>query len=406
MTEEKKESKSAKFNKVSEKLRIFVAFSFLFVSLVVAILGGALDSSILYQDGADYIAKTVDSDLVEGDYLSLVLESSDESEYPMPTSYNEFVATYGTFKERKAYYASTVNADKKHAITLNEIPNCPNLSVLYANVHSNKEYNGHYKQEYYPTELMFEGNHDRTGATSFLYVSQSQADIILKGRGVVAGEEGYTEEQYESLLGTHTTIAFDGEELIYNIGNVYLEQNYYYEALTSVMGNFICSHVRFPNGFEKQSLYFLNDYEFQNEYYMKRINEVFSSEHYSARVNLNNVTGDIDQSRATSFFYNHTYDDGKTAGHIVLIVLACLSALISLFLCWRWLIAPKAINILIMVPFALSPYLILKLIYLISGNTYIFSPSGLLTMSILLMIYLALYAFLSVWKWKGFRKKR
>lgn len=399
-TEANKTSKLAWLNKVPKKWRTVIAFSFISLSLIVGVLAGGLDNGIINQISADYIAKVVSGGAVQDNLLSLIVESNDEETYQMPDSHDEFLRTYARFQERRPYYTSVYNADKEHTITVTEIPDCPNLSVLYARSFSTVSYNEHYKHEYFPTELMFEGEHDSKGAYSFCYISQSQANSLLKTRGhTEQAEGGYLEDEYQSLIGTFTTMKLDGTDYSFCIANIYLEENYYHEGLKLAMGDYIVAQDLLPDGFERQAIYFLNDYAIQNQFLIEHYNNTYSRSGYSMRLNTRNVVGEIDESQVTAFFYERPVGrEWATVIMILLIVFASLLALLSIVLCSYWGINKKAINLLIMAPFAFTPYLIFKLIFAISRNIYLYSTVGMATEAIILFAYLLLYAISCVWK--------
>lgn len=380
-------------SKVPERFRNVFAFSFLTLGLVIGILAGGLSSSMFYETCSNYVANIVNSDAVNGDYLSLIAESDDEENHPLIASYSEFLATYGIFSESIATYASTINADKQHMIVAKEISESTNLSVLYANAFSNIEYNGHWKHEYYPIELMYKGDHARGDAYAFCYLSQSQADVLLTARGYEKGEDGnFSDEDYSSLIATQTVFVFDGTEYTFHIGNIYYETNYYYEALNSVMGDFVMCWTRSPSGFEKQGLYFMDRYQFHNEYYMKHINESYNLDNYRFRVNNNNVAGSFDENAVLSFYNEKQSDNGfKTSTMWMLFVLGGCFASVSLILIKHWLIMKKVKNILILMPFSLCPYLFFKLIFVLTQNVYLFSTAGMVFNSLVLVAFFVIY---------------
>lgn len=387
-----KESKIKKaIMKVPAKLRSVLAFSLLTISLVTVILSGGLNSTMFYEVRSEYISQAIRSDSVKGDHLSFIVESKDEEEHPMKTSSTEFRNTSGTFGDDGTYYASTVNADKTHSIHFKEIDDEANISVLYANVNSNSVYGDHYKHEYYPIELMFRGNHNSYGYYSFCYISQSQADKLLEVRGETKGEGGtYTSEQYESLIATGTTIELDGTEYSYYISNIYYQTDYYYEALSSTMGEFIMSYLNYPDSFKKQAVYFMNANSFENRYFMEYINEQYSRDHYEVRLNTYNVIDpSVDVAYANSFFNDSPSNTVlKTIILSLLVLFAILLDVISIWLIWQWDIFGKKLNLLILIPFAISPYFLFKYLSLGLGNIYLFSSSGSIFNALFLLGYL------------------
>ncbi len=390
-----------KFLEVPEKFRGIFSFAFLFASLMMAIPSGGLTSSAVTEASADYVASLVDSDYVDGDYISLIVESKDQAEYPLPTSIYEFYSLYNLFRLNysPASYASTVNANKSHTIVAEEFNNNSNLSFLYTEYssNSNSEYNGHWKHHYYPLELMFEGTHTFQDSQGFCYVSQSQADILLSDQGFEKMDGEYSQDAYESLIGTNLHITIDETQYVYTIGDVYYETDYFYEALNQTMGEFLLVYYgSVPSELNFQSLYFLNAYTFRNNYSMDHILSNFIKDEYDAYVNDYNLDiENIDTDRILSFYYNdYSSQTGRTIAFVFIIILSILCFLVSFILCDFYQLQNKYINILWLVVFAFAPYLIFKVIYLLSGNLYIFSSTGTIINLVFLLIYLFFYLFL------------
>lgn len=328
---------------------------------------------------AEYASNIVNDHTKSKEYASLIVESKDSNKYqPLPTEI-EFHNLFGVFGENKANYVGAVNADKRHSIFFKDILEDVNLSFIYIQNagFNNVEYNGAWKHEYYPLQLMFKGKHFFEDAFSFLYISQSQADLFLNKLGLEKNESNY-----ESLIGTKIVILFDNIEYVWAIANIYLETNYFYDAIYDVMGNFVFGYNKYPNGINKQALYFLREHNFQNKYYFTYVKSQYPMENYSYKIGTYNIFDNFEVNNDLLIkapFVNNTVSCLLFAFSIIGIVLSCVFMYLVRY-------PKKIINIFPLLAGLLVPYLIFYLIYFIKHNIFVFSYLSLSFYIILVLL--------------------
>lgn len=373
-----------KISKYSFSKRLCLVLIVCFMSLCGIFCSPSFLSATTTESSAAYISEVIkDSEI---DYLPLLIEQEDDK-HKVPNSYNEFHALYGAFKESNITYVGSVNGDKGKNISVSSLNTFQNLSFVYAEYFSNIEYNGHYKHQYYPLELMFHGYHstNETVAFSFCYISQSQADELIEsnyfGDGVI--------ENYEQLLNRLIYIDFDGTEYPYMISNIYLEINYFYEGLKDAFGGFLIGNNRYPEGFGLQSCYFLRDYTFQNMFYMNRAKNIFGNSHYTVKIGNGLLDKTINTKRALAFFNQPNYIYIFDVFSIILLLsfVGVFSISFSVFLKQIYL-KKRIFCLLLIIPFIVS-FLLFFCLFLIFKNIIVFSFTSCLTFSILFFLCLA-----------------
>ena len=383
-------------NKRANLLSVLVL---IFVSLLIIFPIGALHSSSVVENTSEYLADVAENHTTNGKYAAMMVEPNDETDKKINNPYYEFHYLYGIFREGLATYAGSVNADKNHSIKLKEIDDDINFSFL--NVDSGfgvKEYyvdddgNMIYKQEFYPLELMFYSNHPiLPGSFSFFYISQRRADSILEKRGLPHS----TREDYSKLLNTLTTVEFDGVQYQYTIDNIYLEQNYFYEALNEVMGEFFLGGHRYPNSIKRQGIFFLRNYAYQNKYYIQYSTGLYPLKDFDYQI--------LDHN----FKENFTIDDSKLvyASKINLDVLVVFLIIFAITL----LIAAAALILFGRFEFSILnhiciacavfvPYLLFWIIYAITKSTIIFSNFSTTYEMWCVVAFIAIYLIIMLFK--------
>lgn len=393
--------KIAKFSKI-----IIPALSFLALSLVF--VGGSFSPNTHLEKVASYAAEVTRNNTINKQFCCLTAET--RSGGSLPDSETEFRNLYGSFAQRKISFASVLNPDKEHSITIaNDLT--PNLSALYvgpvgSTVYKDSDNNEHIKHYIYPIELMFEDDKDyekKASSKYYAYISQSQADAILDNYYHEKRDDGehYSLESYKKLLlETNIPFSVDGVSFNFSILNIYYETNYYYSGLTDVVGDFIMISYSFPNNLvkERKNLYFLNDNSYQNEYYMKYIREVYNSEDYIIKINHYNLVDSIDDEYLLSFFTLKGAFDAEWLTVIMfsisgLILIACLGLTF-----YAKTIAREANCLLyiLSVSFSLLPYLLFKLIFTLTNNVQFLSEISAKTNSAFVIIYISLTILIAI----------
>lgn len=391
----------------NKKTNLLLTAIFIFCSILFMFPVGAISPSTTIENTADYLSEVTEKHTVNGTYTALMIEPNDTTDKKINNPYNEFHYLYGIFRERIATYIGSVNAEKTHSIHITEIEEDINFSFL--NVDSGfgvKEYykdedgNQVYKTEYYPLELMFYSNHPYIpGSFSFLYLSQSKADILLDKQGLE-----HTRENYQSLLNSLITLEIDGSEYKFAIDNIYYERNYFYNAIDEVMGEFLLAGAKYPAGLKRQGLFFLRNYSYQNKFYIEYATSLYSEKDFTYNILSRNFKDGFEIDNSSIILFPNTPAAISVILLIVLISFLVVAALLIVFGStkldiWTHLIVAEGL---------LIPYLIFWIIYLFTKNVFLFSlfSTTAVTWSILVFaIFYIVVAFIKSSKNKKQKKE-
>lgn len=371
-------------NKISQLFILLTTF----VSLSLTFVSGYFSSEALFEDNSVYISEIVDKCVPTKDLMAVSLESSGSGS--LPNSETEFLNLYGVFRQEKITFASGYNLTKENSITIDELEDSVNYSVGYLGptVTSN-EYKGHYKDVTYPVEFMFPCKRYDEVSMQTAIIGQHQADLLLEKRHREKGSGGYTLEDYFSLIASIMNITIEGKSYPFVIQDVFYDSTYYVTGISNTVGDFFFTSYYFPNVVKKQNAYFMCNYSYENAFFMKYINSVYTEkDNYSIKCVKNKTTREFDEERALNFYYNEIPKDVfvKT----ILIVLSSLLLFIALSLIF---VSIKKYSVLILIShsaFAFLPFMIFKIIYMVSGNVRIFSEFGAGLNSIFLLIFIVL----------------
>lgn len=384
------------FHKQKTK-QILMACVFLFSTFLLLIPAGALHDTTPIYDSARYMSEFIKSSK-NINYIGIIAEQVDE-EHKMNSTVSEYRELYGTFGNRKINYAGTVNANKEAEVYLSEIDDCSNLSFLYVTVgYQSKTYEDHFMHETYPIELMFEGYTNRMGSDySFIYLSQSQADaLILKNKGIE--KDDITLSDYEALIKTSTIIRINGVDYSYTIGNIYLETNYFYEALHECMGDFLMGYNFYPEGLQKQAMFFMNTYEFQNKTHLQYSLKQYNQAYYSYKIAKENISDNFDENKALTFL---KIDNVKAFFSYFLLITSVFGFLASCYFIYRAKLLKQKANYIYFVGSPMIAYLLFYLIFKCCNSIYFFSPfstEAMLYLMIVLVVLSLISSFIDFWK--------
>lgn len=351
----------------NKKVNLITILSLIFLSLFILFPAGALHSSSQVERTSEYLADVAANHTTSGKYAAMVVEPNDETEKQVNNAYTEFLLLYGLFREGLATYATVRNADKSHSVLLKEIEDGANYSFLNIdNGYGTVPYKDHYKHEWYPLEVMFYSDHKGVpGAVSFVFISQSKANLLLDKQG-----REHTEENYKSLLHSVITLDMDGKDYKFYIDNIYLENNYFYEALHEVMGDFFLGGTFYPKTFKRQAMFFLRDYAYQNKYYINHATSLYSENDFNYFILNRNFKDDFRINENNVVYF------GNANGNVACILLTILSVL---FLSGAILLIALGVyefsvkNTLIVTLSTLLPYAVFWITYLVCKNVLFFS---------------------------------
>lgn len=361
-----------------------VSFSFCFIS-------GSINPSVRVEQSAEYVANVAKTHTKNGQYAALLVEPNKKTDKKLIDTGIELYSLYGIFRENIASFVSTVNADHLYDVRFKDIDS-NNLSYVYVTSGFNSvPYHGHYKHEYYPLELMFNREKDpeswdHKSFSHLLYISQTQADRFLDNDGLE-----HTTENYQSLLKKRIFLTTDGVEREWQIEDIYLQQNYFYDAVTECAGEFVFawSPEAFLQGPKKQSLYFLSSYAFRNSFYFNYATSLYPQSDFDYKISNFNFIDDyqIDSSRLV-----FSVDNQSSIGSSFVLAVGILFLILDLALVYFALPEIKWWHHLLFAASAVTPYLFFKLLYLIANNTALFSSFATTSNMIIMLCAVFIYA--------------
>ena len=380
-----------KRNHTDKKILLTLLSSFLFVvSFSLCFISGSVNPALKTEETAEYVANIAKNHTKNGMYAALLVEPNDNTEKKLIDTGTELYSLYGVFRENIASFASTVNADHVYDVRFKDIET-NNLSYVYVTSGFNTvSYHGHYKHEYYPLELMFmrDKDHEVWGQSNFnslLYISQTQADKLLDSKGME-----HNEENYKSLLKTRIFLTTNGIEKEWQIEDIYLEQNYFYDAVSECAGEFVFawSSDAFLQGPKKQSMYFLSSYAFRNSFYFDYATTLYPQSDFVYKINEYNLINNfkIDDSRL--IFSNDSKD---SVGSSLILVLGIVLVLSDFVVIYLFITDLKWWHHFLFGSSAIVPYLIFKIVFLISGNPLLFSTFSTKVNLIMLLCSILVY---------------
>lgn len=388
------------FNNIvnSKSVLLMVLTPFLFmVSFSLCFVSGSINPNVKVEQTAEYVANVAKTHTKNGKYAALLVEPNDKTDKKLIDTGTELYSLYGIFRENIASFVSTVNADHTYDIKFKDIET-ENLSYVYVTSGFNTvPYHDHFKHEYYPLELMFnrEKDPETWGHPSFgslLYISQTQADKYLDLKGLE-----HTSDNYKTLLKTRVVLMTNGVEKEWQIEDIYLEQNYFYEAVTECAGEFVFafSSDAFLQGPKKQSLYFLSSYSFRNSFYFNYATSLYPQSDFDYKISNFNFIDDytIDSSQ---LIYSVSSQDAVGSAFVL-----CLGIIIDIACLFLIYFMPKKIKWWHHIVFGASmiaPYLVFKLLYILTNNIVLFSSFSTTANMIILLFTLLAYAFIVIFK--------
>ena len=384
------------------KNRIFV-FVLIFISLFSIFPIGSMRSNTLIEESSEYIALVAKNHTKNGKYLGLMVEPKDSSDKRINNPYFEFLSLYGIYREKMATFIGSLNADKSHSIRLKEIDKDINFSFLNVETgfgveeyYKDSQNNIIYKQEFYPLELMFYTKNPMVpDMFSFMYISQSNANDLLDKKGLA-----HTRENYETLLNTLVTLEIDGADYKYAISDIYLEHNYFYEALNEVLGNFLLGGPKYPDGMKRQALYFLNSYSYQNFFFINYALNLYSVNEFDYKL----LTLNLEKGYCLDF--KKIVFDRESGSKIMPILFLVISLIV---LCGAFLLIYfgtyefRFLNNLFFCADLFLPYIFFLILYSITKSVIFFSYFS--AVSSMIIIFCAILAYIVIFLLKKYRKQ-
>ncbi len=374
------------FNKLSISILI-ISVVFLSSSFVAGMF--ATKGSI--EETSHYITKVVETKVPTKDLLAITIER-ESSSGSLPDSYQQFRQLYGAFRQTRITFTSGYNLTQEEKISIDEIDisNDKLAAIFLGPVFKSVEYNGHYKHELYPVELMFplEPYNPSDPVYQKIFISTRQAYALLEARHIPkeAGDD-YSKEQYETLMDSILPITVNG--LLYDctIKNIYYPDTYYVEGIYHTIGECIFTSYQFPGNLTTQNSYFMSKYDYENRFFMEYINNLYNKTDYRAKCVKQNLSSMPDENQILNFFY----DRGRNgqALEIVFIIFSVGLLFVEIFLVYNETRKYFVEFLSLQIAISFVPYLLFLLLYSITGNILLFSEFGLKFNAFLMAVYIA-----------------
>lgn len=358
-----------------------ICISFSFLSSIFLLTAGATNNSTLGYKCASYYANIV---LGDENINNVALTVEQNSKNLMPDTATELRSLYGAFGNRETNYAGTINAEKKKQITFVDYPFEANISFVYiqsgVQVSKSKVDKNHFRAEFYPLDLMFDYYaNDPYNFFSFLYLSTGQARFIIDyihpglfdkdiPLDKLSNDPLFINVCKDELIGKGLNLRFDGIDKCYQVTNIFYEEYYFYNTVYEAIGDFMVGYNQYPEGFSKQATYFLNEYEYQNEFYLNYVKEKYKASDYLFSPHNIKYSGVIESDSLNSFLNNK-----NNVVSILFVLISVFCILSSLYIFFRFRLFKITVCFYFTFSFLL-PYFVGSIIRLISKNIYIFSP--------------------------------
>lgn len=290
---------------------------------MLVFIGGIFSANTQIEKVASYATEVVNTATEKKNLCAITVQATDESK-ALADNETEFHNLYGVFRQEKITFATAINPDGEYDISITGISN--NLSLLYVGPVGTKECDHgemRYRHFVYPIQMMFDDGRYYELNNYIIYISKTHATKILESKGVEKQEDGtYTFDDYQSLVASTINMTFNETEYDFIVQNIYYEEDYYYQGLFDVMGDFGIVSYYLPEGLsnKRKNMYFMSDYTYQNKYFMDYINTVYSSKKYLVQVNEHNLTKEINIDRLLSFYYGGSVTRTQWLAIIIFII--------------------------------------------------------------------------------------
>lgn len=389
------------FTDLKNLKKCILCFVLTFVSACVLLISGTKSSSFNTYKSASYYADIVQNDKSINNIGLVVKQKNKDS--VMPDTATELRSLYGAFGNRKSNYAGTINAEKKHSITFEEYGITENLSFVYVqtgvNVNKSKSNASHYRMEFYPLDLMFKYYaNSPTKHFSFMYISTIQARAIIDSKfpgmfensiptNELANNPEFIKKCKEEILGKGLQMNFDGTVKNFQVTNIFYAEDYFYNTVYRTIGDFAVGYNQYPDGFAKEATYFLNEYEYQNNFYLKYLKERYNDGNYDFGLVSKGYKSEFNYSKGFSFL-----EKQNNFLFIPLLIVSAFLMLTSLIFMFRFNLFNLTYSIYSLLSF-LAPHLFGFLLFLTTKNLALFSPFYSVASLICIILFSLIYLF-------------
>lgn len=398
--------------------KTMIASAVLLLSFLLIFPAGAMSSQTVSEVCANYyvdIAKNHTNDIGDKKLSGLIVEPRDGMNTKMRQDTDKAITDlWGVFKGENASFAPVINANHENNILFSdEHFSSENISLVYSNIgQSSEPYHINrdtgvpidYKFQSSPIALMFSSSNSGMQDKLHIYISQSQAE-----RKLVSESKEITKDNLQSLQGTSTQLLINGSVCECIIDNIYLDNlthhfeqprnpknnkkyDYYYASdIGAIIGDFVFVILYankqnvFPETLKRQSLYVMSEYSFRNKTYLEYAKGCYPNDGYSfdyARTNLkNNFVPDNEILQKALTF---TPSD---IGSVIFIILFFLTFALGIFVIYRYRIYKQPASVTLIAVSCLLPYLIFRIIFVITKNTLVFSSLSLIFNLVLFALF-------------------
>ena len=372
------------------------------LGLMIVFVGGIFSTNTQIEKVANYATEVVNNATEKQNLCAITVQATKESK-PIADTDAEFHNLYGVFRQNKITFATTINPDREHNISITGISS--NLSLLYVGSVGTKESERgekRYRHLTFPIQTMFEDDRYYQINKYVIYISKTHATKILESNGLEKQEDGtYTFEDYKTLVASTINMTFDGAEYDFLIQNIYYETDYYYEGLYDVMGDFGIVSYYLPNDLsdKRKNMYFMSDYTYQNKYFMNYINSVYSSKKYLVQVNEFNLTSKINTDRLLSFYYGESISNTQWLAIVIFIIGGAI--FLSSFCLYFYGKAKsgnrrRVFDYWIWFALLFTPYLIFQCLYLLTKEIAVLSEISSKVNGLFILLSIVLFYFLDL----------
>lgn len=406
------------FSQKPKKMHWF-AFGSILLSLTISLLAGLVSNDTKKEKSADYVANVVKNNTVSSNYLGVTVQKLQEnSNFSAQDNEAEFRRLYGVFRQERATFAAGYNLDKEYSISVGCFDSDENQSIMYVGQSLSDPYENGYKHNPYPYVFMFPLVRDESVWQNCLSISKSKATQMLLKLFPEKKESEFVDADYkEYVVGKKTIITISSPDSSethteeYTIQNIYYEQDYYYDCINEVVGEFVIFSEYFRPKYSdnkyvpSQRMYFFTDFAYQTKYFMDYLNECYASGEYRIDVVTRNIIkGTIDKETVLQFRDLNTLKK-TSVFETLFIIFAIALAFVSVALFIVSEIHTNKLSVMLCLVATFVPYLIFKIIYLITKNIVLFSITSTRINGILMIVYIAAIIFVCVFEFTIKKRK-
>lgn len=404
-----------------------ISCSMSFVAFLLVFVSGFISNETKDEVCADYYSQiSLKHTIGGGDkkLAGLIVEPKTGHDVSMAyDTQTEINNIWGAFKGENASYAPVINANKETDIRFAGEEGAKystnRISILYSTVGDSTEiYHSKriidpetkkeivvpvdYKFQCSPLATMFSSVRGGMQSQLYIYISQKQAENKLKADGV----QKIDEESLRSLLNTTVDIDFNGELRTCIIHNIYLDNfeheckfpnlekkyNYYYGTdVGTILGDYIFISTYaieskvIPNCLlSKQGMYFMSEYSYRNRFYFEYARNCYSPADYSFNYATSNLKeGFIPDDSILQAAVNAV---NINAGCALLTALLSLIFVANLIFAFLFKLYRSLLSIALIMISSIMPYLIFRLVFVVTRNVFVFSSYSTILNLVLLII--------------------